>query len=84
MKIKKNTPCFISTIGHNNFWYPVFTEAGMTYITEDIESPDFKAWTCGNQDLKALLVPTNSIKDIYGDSDGVIVVWVHNRNLKNP
>lgn len=83
MKIKENTPCFISTIGHNNFWYPVFSETGLTYITEEIRDAQFESWTCGNSDLKAIILSPVYLKDVYGDPNKQVVVWIHNRDLKN-
>jgi len=83
MKIRENTPCFISTMGHNNFWYPIFSATGMTYITEEITDPEFKSWTCGNSNLKALLLSPTHLKDVYGDPNKQVVVWIHDRDLKN-
>ena len=82
MKIKANTPCFLSTIGHNNFWYPQSSEHGLTYITSEIKNPQFKSWNCGNPNLKALLVSPEYLRDVYGDPDREVVVWVRNKDLK--
>jgi hypothetical protein len=83
MKIKENTPCFLSKMGHNNFWYPIFSETGLTYITEEIDNPNFKSWTCGNVDLRALIVSPVCLRDVYGDPHSHIVVWIHNKDLKS-
>ena len=82
MKIAANTPCFVSTLGHNNFWYPLYTDTGLTYITEEIDNPQFMSWTCGNPNLKALVLSPSFIKDVYGDPEKQIVVWVRNKDLK--
>ena len=83
MKISENTPCLLSTIGHNNFWYPRDNEYGLTYIIKEIQNPQFKSWTCGNPDMKAILVTPEYLKDVYGDPEKEIVVWVRNKDLKN-
>jgi len=44
MKIKAGTTCFVSTKGHNGFWYPVYGFSGMTEIERDIENPTLKSW----------------------------------------
>jgi hypothetical protein len=82
-KIKANTPCLLSQIGHNNFWYPQDHELGLTYITEEIEEPDFKSWTCGNPNLKALVLSPTYLRDVYGHPDKEVVVWIRNKDLKS-
>lgn len=82
MKISENTPCYLSVIGHNNFWYPRDEETGVTYITKEIVNPNFTSWTCGNPNLKALLVSSTYLKDVYGDPDTRVVVWVRVKDLK--
>ena len=81
MKIEANTPCYLSTLGNNNFWYPCGNT--LTYITETIEKPNFKSWVCGNKNLKAILLTTDKLKDVYGNPEAQIVVWVHKNNLKS-
>tara|TARA_Y100001938_G_C7805251_1_gene289120 strand:- start:246 stop:500 length:255 start_codon:yes stop_codon:yes gene_type:complete len=82
MKIRENTPCFLSMMGHNNFWYPLNTDTGLTYIIKEIEHPEFKSWTCGNPSLKALLITPDYLKDVYGNPEQQIVVWVREKDLK--
>jgi hypothetical protein len=82
-KIKANTPCLLSQIGHNNFWYPQDHELGLTYIIEEIEEPKFKSWTCGNPNLKALVLSPAYLRDVYGHPDKEVVVWIRNKDLKS-
>jgi hypothetical protein len=55
----------------------------MTYITEEIEEPDFKSWTCGNPNLKALVLSPTYLRDVYGHPDKEVVVWIRNKDLKS-
>mgnify|MGYP003110376019 CR=1 FL=1 len=82
MKITENTPCFLSQRGHNNFWYPRDEEGGVTYITQEIKNPEFTPWKCGNPNLRALLVPPQYLRDVYGDPETRIAVWVRIKDLK--
>ena len=81
MKIKKGTPCFLSTLGHNDFYYPEYGEVGLTYFEEDVEDCRQEAWVCGRPDLAAFIVSTENIKNLYGSSQ--TVVWVEKKHLKD-
>lgn len=81
MKIEKGTPCFISKSGHNNFLYPIYDESGLTYFEEDVENAELKSWICGRENLKAVLVRVESIRDLYGGDS--IIVWVEKKYLKD-
>ena len=83
MKIKKNTPCFISEPGHNNFYYPIFNASGLTYFDEDTEDIEIKSWLCSHNNLTAVIVDINDIKNLYGDTQRKTVVWVENKYLEN-
>jgi hypothetical protein len=80
VKIKKGTPCFVSASGHNNFWYPVYNEYGLTYFEEDACDIKIKSWLCGQPNLRAVLVSAEYIKDLYGGAS--TIVWVENKHLK--
>lgn len=80
-KLVRGTPCFVSTRGHNNFWYPIFDETGLTKIVEDVEDHKIKTWICGNNDLMAVEVSVGSVKDLYGDPNGRTIVWVDKKFL---
>tara|TARA_R100001015_G_C4632982_1_gene197284 strand:+ start:3252 stop:3512 length:261 start_codon:yes stop_codon:yes gene_type:complete len=79
--IKKGTPCFLTTTGHNNFYYPLYSEEGLTYFEKDIENPEIKTWVCGRSELAAVIVSPDKIRDLFGT--GQTVVWVEKRHLKN-
>lgn len=84
MKIRAGTTCFISKLGHNRFWYPVYDKAGMTEISEDVENVKVKSWVCGINELVAVVVPALKIKDLYGDPTLNTIVWIDRKNLKSP
>jgi len=82
MKIKSNTICFISTAGHNGFFYPIFNECGKTVITEDIENVQTRAWLSGHHHLKAIIVEASKIKDLYCvKNNQKTVVWIDIKDL---
>tara|TARA_Y100001938_G_scaffold142296_1_gene213295 strand:+ start:3002 stop:3259 length:258 start_codon:yes stop_codon:yes gene_type:complete len=83
MKIKAGTVCFVSKVGHNGFWYPIYDETGMTEVAEDIENAKVKSWVCGKKELAAIEVPANKIKDLYGDPSSITVVWVRRESQKS-
>jgi hypothetical protein len=74
-KIDAMTPCFVSKIGHNNFWYSV--------ILEDVQEPHVKSWICDRKDLVAIEIDITKIKDLYGDPDKRTIVWVHQNDIKS-
>ena len=82
-KIHANTPCFISEVGHNNFLYPKFEEYGLSVITEDIENPVLKSWICNIEGLKAVETSILKVKDLYGDPQIKVIVWVHENDIKS-
>ena len=79
MKIKAGTICFVSTKGHNGFWYPVYGFAGMTEIEKDIENPTLKSWTCGRENMVAVEVGPDQVKDLYGNNSQKTIVWIDRR-----
>ena len=81
MKIEKGTPCFITEVGHNNFYYPVYNEDGLTYFEEDVEDFGLKSWVCSKSNLRAIYVHTDHIRDLYGSSR--TIVWVEKKYLKD-
>lgn len=81
--IKAGTICFISTIGNNNFWYPIFDETGKSLIVEDIKNVKTKSWVSSIKNLKAVQIRVSSVKDLYGDPDSPTIVWVHERDIKS-
>ena len=78
--IKKGTPCFLTQLGHNNFHYPVYNAEGLTYFDEDVIDFQLKSWGCGRNDLAAVIVSPQGIKDLYGS--GNTVVWIEKKHLK--
>ena len=81
MMIKKGTPCFITQLGHNNFHYPVYNEAGLTYFERDVSDYKLKSWLCSRNELKAIFVDCEPIRDLYGSSK--TIVWVEKKYLKD-
>ncbi len=81
-KIKAGTICFISTIGHNNFWYPIFDETGKSLIVEDIQNVKTKSWISGVKKLRAVEVRVSNVKDLYGDPRSPTIVWVHENDIE--
>ena len=82
-KIDAMTPCFVSKIGHNNFWYPIFNETGSSVILEDVQEPHIKSWICDRKDLVAIEIDITKIKDLYGDPEKRTIVWVHQNDIKS-
>ena len=80
MKIKKGTPCFLCTVGHNNFYYPIYNEEGLTYFEKDVENIKIQPWVCGKKDLAAIMVSPDGIKDLYGSRQ--TIVWVEKKHIK--
>ena len=78
--IKKCTPCFISTSGHYNFFYPQYNEEGLTYFEEDVDTYNIQPWVCGKPELAAIVVDAKDIENLYGSSQ--TVVWVEKKHLK--
>ncbi len=78
--IKKGTPCFLTTLGHNNFHYPVYSDFGLTYFDEDVKDYQMKSWICGRKDLAAIVVRPEAIRDLYGTN--YTVVWIEKKHLK--
>ena len=74
--IKAGTTCFVSTQGHNGFWYPIFSLSGKTEISKDIENPKVKTWLCGHNHLVAVEVEVDKVKDLYGCPTNKTIVWV--------
>ena len=83
MRIEKNTICYMSEIGHNNFWYP------STYkilVKEDCEA-DRMAWISGGKSiaikiLKSNLMPidlTHNTPDYISPptKDEYTIVWIN-------
>ena len=68
--------CFLSTVGHNNFYYPnindvVFLKPGSSYVR--------LAWI-GGSDMKAINVSSKDIINENGNQN--IVIWVEADKLK--
>jgi len=76
MSIKSGTPCFLSRRGHNNFIYPIFDEAGLTYFTEDVQEYEMKTWICGNSNLRAVVVSANQLHSLVCTTSTKTVVWI--------
>ncbi len=83
MKISAGTVCFVSRIGHNGFWYPIYNVAGMTEVIEDIENAKVKSWVCGRSELVAIEAPALKIKDLYGSPSSMTVIWVDRKNIES-
>ena len=82
-KIKEGTPCHISTVGHNGFWYPIHAESALTKVARDIGDPTLKTWVCGTTNLVAVEVTVEDIKDLYGDPSQKTIVWVEKKFIIN-
>lgn len=79
--IKKGTPCFVTQLGHNNFYYPIYNDEGLTCFEEDVEDFEIKSWLCPHSSLKAIYVDVTSIKDLYGSTK--TIVWIEKKHLKD-
>lgn len=79
--IKEGTACFVSSKGHNGFWYPIFSLGGMTEISKDIENPKLKSWICGRNELIAVEVKVDEVKDLYGNPANRTIVWIDRKNV---
>lgn len=82
-KIKEGTPCFISRIGHNGFWYPIYEVQGMTEFTEEVLDVKIKSWICGRKDMVAVEVLASKIKNLYGNPAATTIVWVERKNIES-
>ena len=71
--IKKGTPCFVTQVGHNNFYYPVYNNEGLTYFENDVKDFQIKSWICSHSNLRAIYVDVTSIRDLYGSTK--TIVW---------
>ena len=78
--IKKETPCYLSTTGHNDFYYPDYKN-GETIFEEDILDAHLKSWICGNNSLKAVLVEANSLRDVVAAPGVKTVFWVGEEHI---
>jgi len=82
MKIEKNTVCYISVKGHNNFWYPT---ADRLMIKEGSEIQTM-TWIGGGNKiavriLKSCLIPLNITSETTKntsppDRNEYTVVWI--------
>ncbi len=79
--IKKGTPCFITQLGHNNFYYPVYNDGGLTCFEEDVSDYQLKSWVCPQTNLRAVYVDASPIKDLFGSTK--TIVWVEKKHLKD-
>jgi hypothetical protein len=87
--IKKDTPCYLSELGHNNFFYPIFNHRGMRKFSEDLVPQQYKIqpWVSGMYGLVAVAVETSMIEDVKGEKASSvlghkrIVVWVNKNDL---
>jgi len=87
--IKKDTLCYLSELGHNNFFYPVFNHRGMRKFSEDLicDQYQIQPWVSGMYGLVAVAVQTSLLEDVKGEkvSDVFghkrIVVWVNKNDL---
>ena len=81
-KIKSGTACFISETGHNNFYYPVANEMGLTKFNQDVEDYQLKSWICGNSNLKAVVVKADTLESIVCTPEAKTVVWLDTTKVK--
>ena len=87
MKIEKNTICYMSEKGHNNFWYPS-THKILVKETCEVERV---AWSSGGSRiaikvLKSNLVPFDLTEDTSSHlspptADEYTVVWISPKNV---
>ena len=80
--IKNGTICFISTVGHNNFWYPIFNENGKSLIIRDVDNVKIESWVCNNKRLKAVKIKISDVRDLYGNPNSSTIVWVDENDIK--
>ncbi len=80
--IKSGTTCFISKLGHNNFFYPIKDETGLTTFLEDVDDYSIKSWICGDPNLKAVEVRAITLSSMVCPPDARTVVWIDTRKVK--
>ena len=82
IKIKKNTICYTSEIGHNNFWYPTNDKV----ILKTCCDAEKLSWIGGGSKiaikiLKSCLMPVNLTKNTVDNTsppskNSYTVVWI--------
>ena len=88
MRIEKNTICYTSEIGHNNFWYPSQNKV----VTKEVCEADIMSWISGGTKmairiLKSCLMPLditeNTTKNISPPTENsYTVVWIERCSKK--
>ena len=75
MRIKKNTICYASEVGHNNFHYP----SDNKLIIKEEYSADVIPWISGGSKI-AFRVPKNLLENtklnILQPPNNKIIVWI--------
>lgn len=82
MKIKKSTRCYLSSVGHNNFFYPDY-ENGETVFLEEEENPELKMWVYENKKLRPVLVEASKLENVIAAPGIKTVVWIRPKDLIN-
>ena len=57
MQIEKNTVCYTSEVGHNNFWYPTNNKV---YIKEKCEAERL-SWVSGGSSIAIKILKSNLV-----------------------
>ncbi len=85
MKIKKNTPCYISTLIPDDRWAPILADEGLSYIVKDINNPTMTKWIHEPAPhLMALIINANDVQNLVsGNPDSKTVIWVNKEHIKS-
>jgi len=69
MRIEKNTICYLSEIGHKNFWYPTEQKA---IVKEDCEAQRM-TWLSGGPAIAIKILKTNLVPLDLGENQTFII-----------
>ena len=79
--MKKNVLCYLSEIGHNNFYYATKTKV----IIEKNSSYEIMPWISGNKHLQAIKVKNKNILHLSNpnciESSGESILWIEKDKL---
>ncbi len=76
--------CYLSEVGHNNFYYPTSKKA----VIKSGSLYEVMPWVCSNNNLKAIKIKNKSIlfltllpNSVKFSKDNYSIVWVDKNNL---
>ena len=79
--MKKNVFCYLSEVGHNNFYYATNTKV----IIKENTSYEIMPWISSNRGLQAIKVKNKNILHLsnphYTESSGESILWIEKDKL---